>query len=151
MILVDELIDHAIGFARRVLIGVPDATLTPCWLIQGANGNTIVGTPFNGDWSKDMAAAAIRKLLKKERAVAYSFVSEAWQSVQNAGEPLIRPSNREDRREIVMVTAYDRNGGKMRSWEIIRGPDGVVTELKADSPIKGAEYEGRFFNLFDES
>jgi hypothetical protein len=110
---------------------------------------TVVGTPFDGDLSKDFVAAAIRQMLKAEKAISYSFLSEAWMAHESADHPIgLAPSDRMDRREIVMINAADRKESKFRSWEIIRGPDGVITELKANAlPNDFDRFEGRFINL----
>lgn len=147
----DELIDSAIGFAKSVLVGKPEASLMPVWLIQGAKRGVIVGTPFDGEVSKDMVADAIRQILKDENATSYSFVSEAWVAYEDARHPLgLAPSDRQDRREVVFVIAANHAGGKARSWEIVRGAGGVVVELKAESPYGLERLGGRFHNLFDD-
>lgn len=151
MMTIDELIEHAITHARHVLIGKPDAELMPSWLIQSKERVTIVGTPFDGDMSKDFVAAAIRQILKKEKADSYSFMSEAWMSHQEVGEPYLEPRKSDKRREIVMVTACNRKGEcKLRTFETMRGADGAVIALE---PIKASgkddHFQGRFYNLFD--
>lgn len=149
----DDLIEGAIDFARTVLVGVKDATLLPAWLIEGKTRTSVVGTPFDGDMSKDVVADAIRKLLKAEEAKSYSFVSEAWVAFEDPKHPSgLQPAQRYDRREVVMVTVADRTGAaKFRAWEIVRGQDGVVTELKANAFPGGEDtFEGRFHNLFED-
>lgn len=152
MMNLDEMIDHAINFARSQLIGLPDAELMPMWLIQGQEQDVIVGTPFDGPKSKDMAAEKISQLLREERATSYSYMAEAWSAIENVDHPIgLAPRDREDRREVVLVMARNRAGeSKTRVWEIIRGPDGVVTELKANAAPSDGSFSGRFHNLFDE-
>lgn len=148
----DELTEMALHHAKTCLVGQPGAQMTPCWLIQGDKRTSIVATPFDGDRSKDFVAFVIRRLLKEENASAYSYVSEAWMAIEDLKYPIgLAPRERNDRREVVIITVADRKTSRMRSWEIIRGPDGTVIELKVN-PIHGEEhFAGRFFNLFEDS
>lgn len=151
---IDDLIEQAIGFARHELVGKPDATLLPSWLILGAKRTTIVGTPFSDEFSKEFAAYTIRKMLKEEKATSYSFISEAWMAHESLDNPIgLAPRDRMDRKEIVMVNAFNLKGeGKHRVFETIRGADGVIVELKAMPEVGEADrFGGRFFNLFDEA
>lgn len=148
----DELTEMALHHAKSCLVGHPGAQMVPCWLIQGDKRTTIVGTPFNGDQAKDFVAFVIRRLLKEENASAYSYVSEAWTAVEDLKHPIgLAPREREDRREVVIITVANRKTSRMRIWEIIRGADGTVVELKADPVGDEDRFGGRFFNLFGDS
>ena len=56
-----------------------------------------------------------------------------------------------DRKEVVIVNAFNLEGGRMITLEIERGPDGVVTDL-----VKGkdaGDYDqlgGRLYNLLKD-
>jgi len=147
---INELLDKAIEHARATLIDKPDAQLIPTWLIQAKDRTTVVGTPWDGDDEKRIMLFAIRMMLKKEKAQSYSFMSEAWMATEGANHPTgLMPRDREDRREVVMVNAYDRLGfGAMRTYEMKRNDKGVVTDLLMDEPVEG--FSGRLANLFKE-
>lgn len=148
----DLLTEMALDHAKTCLIGQPGAQMVPCWLIEGDKRTSIVATPFDGDRSKDFAAFMIRKMLKEENARAYSYVSEAWIATEDLKHPIgLAPRERENRREIVIITVADRKTSRMRIWEIIRGADGTVVELKADPVGDEDRFGGRFFNLFGDS
>lgn len=155
MMTIDELVENAIGFARQQLIGVPDAELLPVWMIQGPKGATVVGTPFPkglGGVGKDMIAEAVKQILKAEHATSYSFMSEAWAATESIRNPLnLAPSQREDRREVVIINAFNHNGeGKQVFYDIVRDNDGIVTDLVKERESQWDHNEGRFYNLFDK-
>jgi hypothetical protein len=146
----DELIEDARRHAVNILVGKPDAALMPTWLIQSPKGVTVVGTPWHGDVEKDMIAYAIRLMLKKEHATSYSFMSEAWTLTQALDEPYIEPRLSDKRREVVIISAFTREQGRVRTYEIKRGPDAVVTELTPEKHDDTMHFSGRLHNLFQE-
>lgn len=52
--------------------------LLPTFFIGNAQGFHIVGTSFEGDGSKDLAATLVRNMAKKLDASSIVFVSEVW-------------------------------------------------------------------------
>ena len=149
MLNVDQLLDHAADHARTVLVGKPKAELIPTWILQGKDEITFVGTPWGDDVEKELTVIAIRAMLEVRQAQSYSFMSEAWKAHESIDHPIgLMPRDRVDRIEVVIVNAFDRQGGKMRCYEIRRGPDGVVTELVLDPQGDMDRFEGRLYNLF---
>jgi hypothetical protein len=152
----DQLIDQALDQAKRTLIGSADGQLVPTFLIQFKNRPpAVIATPWQSEREKTVAIDAMRMALKISRSsvVNYSFLSEAWVAVQDhpwrAGD--LAPSERETRKECVIVNACDRDGARMRAWAIIRDDQGRVTELKAEkSPGQEDRVEGRLFNLLED-
>ncbi len=148
MLNVDELLDHAVEHARKVLVGKPKAALMPTWLIQVKDQTMILGTPWDGDNDKDIVITAMRMLMKLRDVQSYSFMSEAWKAIESLDHPTgLMPSQREDKVEIVLINACDRNGAKVRSYEIKRGPDAVITDLVLDKQGSEDHFSGRLFNL----
>jgi hypothetical protein len=147
---INELLDRGAEHARRVLVGEKGAEMIPTWHIQTPEGepDIIAGTPWNGDRDKEFIIFAMRRLLRDKKAESYSFMSEAWMATEDIKHPTgLMPREREDRREVVIINAYDRLGfGTMRVYEMKRGPDGVVTELVMDPPAE--RFSGRLANLF---
>jgi hypothetical protein len=149
MMTLDELVEHARQHAVDVLVGKPDAELMPTWLLQTPSGSIVVGTPWHGDLEKDLIAFGMRQMLKEKHAYSYSFMSEAWTISQRADEPYIRPMDSDRRREVVIINAFTREQGRVKTYEIKRGPDAVVTELKLDTDHDASfYYAGRLHNLF---
>ena len=148
MLNVDELLDHAADHARNVLVGKPQAELTPTWLIQTKTKTMLIGTPWHGDGDKETIITAMRMLMKLHDAQSYSFMSEAWKAVEDINHPTgLMPRDREDKVEILIINACDRKGGKIRFYEIKRGPNAVVTDLVLDIHSDGDRFSGRLYNL----
>jgi hypothetical protein len=153
MMSVDELLDRAIDYARFILVGDDkDAELFPAFFVQYDNGqpDTMVSTPWDGEDEKVTVIRAMRHMLKVTQAHSYWFVSEAWMANEDARHPTgLMPSQREDKREVVITNAYDRRGGKMRMYDIQRGPDGAITDLVADPHNDETSFSGRLANLLN--
>jgi hypothetical protein len=147
----DDLLDLARDQARNVLIGAPKGTqLVPTWLVHAANGDVIIiQTPWADDRQKAITAQAMRETMRERKALAYSFLSEAWMSRRRLapGQTLQdvldkrhadgeMPRNDPERVEMVIATAGDTKGSKSRMWGIVRDKAGVVTDLVAqiDAP-----------------
>lgn len=153
MMTVDELLDSAASHARAVLIGEKGAQLLPTWVLQFKDPRkptTIIATPWGGEQEKAMVFDVMRGMVRAEANV-YSFMSECWMAHETRGAARsLMPSEREDKIEVVMINACDRKEGKMLMLEMIRGPDGVVTELKPQED-QATHFEGRAANfLVDE-
>jgi hypothetical protein len=67
---------------------------------------------------------------------------------QATGEPYIEPRLSDKRREVVIINAFTRERGRVRTYEIKRGPDAVVTELAPEPHDDAISYSGRLHNLF---
>lgn len=148
MLNVDELLDHAVEHARKVLVGKPKAALMPTWLIQVKDQTMILGTPWDGDNDKDIVITAMRMLMKLRDVQSYSFMSEAWKATESLDNPIgLMPRDREDKVEVLIINACDRKGGKIRFYEIKRGPDAVVTDLVLDIHGDDDRFSGRLYNL----
>jgi hypothetical protein len=152
----DGLVDQALDQAKRTLIGSSTGQLLPTFLIQFKDRPpAVIAAPWSSERDKAATCAAMRRALKLYRpsVVNYSFVSEAWVATQDhsprAGDLL--PSQRETRKECVIVTAADKAGARLKAWEIIRDGAGRVVELKAEKAAGNADrFEGRLFNLLED-
>lgn len=88
-------------------------------------------------------------------AYAVTLMTEAWvahvdKNMDKAVADLA-PSDRQDRKEIVMVTMSRRDAGPLFSArEIVRDADGRVTGLAADTAGDHTGFEGRMANLMPE-
>jgi hypothetical protein len=152
---IDELIQSGVDQANHVLVGKPGAELLPAFVIQFKDRPpTIVATPWSGDDEKYAVVEAMRLLFKahRESVESYLFWSEAWQAYEDPKHPTgLMPSDRQDRKEVVILNAFDKQGGKMVSLEIMRGPDGVVTRLVANDRAHDiTALGGRLHNLLQD-
>jgi hypothetical protein len=153
---IDQLLQSGVDQANTVLVGKPGAELLPAFVIQFKDRPpTIIATPWSGDDEKTIAVEAMRMLLKihRESVDSYLFWSEAWQAYEDPKHPTgLMPRDREDRKEVVIINAFNHAGGKMISLEIMRGPDGVVTSLVAnDKEDDLTMLSGRLHNLLQDA
>jgi hypothetical protein len=83
--------------------------------------------------------------------VNYAMISEAWAATQDhpPRDGDLAPSERETRRECVIVSAGDHERAIMKMWEIIRDDQGRVTDL-LEEKYKDDHFEGRMFNLLED-
>jgi hypothetical protein len=150
----DRLIEIAIGQAESVLIGKPNASILPTFVLENANGDTaLFATPWGSERDKDITAFALRHIMRAERIERYSFISEAWMAVAKPGQENLdrlpddeMPSNRPDRVECVIISASDRTEVKSALLRIVRGEGGTVVRLDRDRE-SAKEIRGRFSSL----
>jgi hypothetical protein len=148
----ERMIDKAHDYAKGLLIGHKGAQVSPTFVVQfKSRGPAIMVMSWRSDREREAALSSIEMAMKLQRAdvVAYSVVSEAWVAVQDhatrAGDR--PPSERDDRKEMVFACASDGLDQRFKAWEIVRGPDAVVTGL-VPAVIAG-EFGGRMMNLLE--
>ena len=151
----DKFLQSGIDQARTVLIGKPGAELMPAFVIQFKDRPpAIIAAAWSNDEEKVATTEAVRMTLRLYRSQVHSYLfwSEAWMAHEDMNHPIgLAPRDREDRKEVVIVNAFNLEGGKMVTLEIERGPDGVVTDL-----VKGkdaGDYDrlgGRLYNLLKD-
>lgn len=153
---IEKLAEFALDHATFVLVGKAGAQLIPTFHIQFLNRPPVImATPWRDDREKMATVRAVRSAIKQFRPIvdSYSFTSEAWIAVQNHAPRAsdLMPSEREDRREAVIITCFNKDDGFLRAYEIKRGPDARVTELTPErEPGRFDRIEGRLYNLFDD-
>jgi hypothetical protein len=139
-----KLVTLAGEHALLVLTGLRQP-LVPTWVyLDGEDKTHIVGTPWHDDEEKEHAARHIRWLMRKDKAQAYSLVSEVWTAAAppgwKPGEDLVRPADRPDRKEMVLAFATDGEQTKWGRWQIKRDWNERVIALE-EQPFDGAQPE----------
>lgn len=151
----EALNTFALEHAKGVLIGKAGAQLIPTFHIQFVNRPPVImATPWTSDREKMAAIAAIRSAITQFRPIvdSYSFMSEAWIAVQHhkPRSTDLMPSQRENRKEVVIITCFNKDTGFLRAYEIQRGADARITELTPQGDHEFDHIEGRLYNLFDD-
>ena len=143
----DGLLEAALKHAEAVLVGEPDAQIIPTWVLYGKDiPVTLIATPWEDEDDKDMMIGLMRQLMKAKGVDCYSFLSEAWTASEDVRNPIgLEPRKREDRREVVLITACSRESARLAIYEIKRGPDARVTELVFEDAV--GQSGGRLSNL----
>lgn len=127
---IERMLELAYGQAQNIIVGNKEQLMPIFMVLTGDDEIIFVGTPWDGDEQKDMAIHLLKDLMKRHNATAYSFLTEAWVSAQRRDDPdRTPPSQRADRREVVMAMATNGSDTKYRSWLIIRDMDGNCVDL----------------------
>jgi hypothetical protein len=148
----DQLVANAVKHANSVLVGNKEAMITPFFHIQfNDRAPVLIATPWSNDVEKQAATYSIRASLKKFRdhVVNYSFISEAWMAHYDNPMPanLTMPRDRPDRRECVIINAFDHKEGRFKVLTIERDAEGRVTKLVPDPDDQYTGLEGDLHNL----
>jgi hypothetical protein len=129
-----DLLRLAGQHAENVMIKMGQ-DLVPTWaLVDVKKRIKILSTPWRDEEEKAMYRAGLKFAMTMNEVVAYSFVTEAWAATLERGEyenPMgrIPPSQRADRREVVVACAATASASKVASWAIERDGAGKVTAL----------------------
>ena len=140
--------------ARAMLIGDEKAQLLPFFHVQFKDRpDAIMATPWRGDHEKRAIVLSLREAMRQFRPsiVNYAMISEGWLAeYSHRPRPGMRmPSEREDRKEVVIVSAGDHKGATMKVWEIIRDDKGRPTDLVEEKNLAD-HMEGQMFNLLGD-
>lgn len=132
--------------------------------------DTIIAVPLQAIWNsndmaKNIAVAMLKDRLKKEDAVCYLAVCEAWMidhramkepmppvvDVADALRKLGRPSQHPDRIEVVLLIAGDKLGTGSRIFRIVRTRNGKFDRLEpVEMPEGSGLSDGRLTDLLVE-
>jgi hypothetical protein len=102
------------------------------------------------DEAKEAFCAAFRRAAEEFQVERYAFVCEGWVANASPDDPQshVRPSEREDRREVLIVMVSSREDEALGSIrEILRDADGVVTGLGPEEHEPELQMGGRFVGL----
>lgn len=134
----ENLTETAYKFASHYLVGTKDA-LMPIVVLNRGEENDIIGLPFSNEKEKKEMILNVALEVAKKGCTSWSFMSESWFAHSYRGDPdKRRPVDRPDRKEGVFCLLSDGKEVKIRSWEIIRNPEGKCVELKVYDANEGA-------------
>lgn len=156
----EAMLDHSFEFAKGIIMGTDDSpdesAFMPMWGMVTEKGQSVlVATPFdNGERGKEMVAEGMRLFMQEAHVMRYTFTSEAWVATQTKRptEFDLPPSERTDRKEILMIVGGDRIAGDAcRVYEIVRDADDKVVDIKFEKDLSadGGKMEGRFSGLLE--
>jgi hypothetical protein len=153
MISTTELFNDDCAFAAEQLQRAGE--LAPMFSIhfkhQGELGTAVVPADFYDQDSKDRSVMVVRIIGVAMDAFAITLMTEAWvATVSDKTDEAIAnlaPSDRMDRREVLMVTMSERDAKPRASVrEILRSGDGAISGLGDVEPNYGG-LEGRMTGL----
>jgi hypothetical protein len=152
----DQMVQRMVDQAHSVLVGTTDGAVQPFFHIQFNNrAPSIIVTPWTNDDEKHAATYAMRAVLQKFRdhVVSYAFMSEAWMASYDnealkGDYPM--PRDRPDRREVVIINAFDHKDYRFKVLFIERDAKGKVVRLTPDDRDEYTGLEGNLHNLLGE-
>jgi hypothetical protein len=138
----------------QVLIGTT-RQFPPTWYLVMPDGTCeIAHTPWGNDREKVIVRNFMRNRMKEIGAIAYGCTLEAWAASIPPNQDLneewerMRPSLREDRREMVMIFATDGFNCEVRDLDIVRDKDGNCIGLPVSDLINDSNnLSSPFMNL----
>lgn len=150
-----KLVTSALGVARGLINSDKQEELTPVFIeLTPDNKIDILMVPFGDGDQKDFIAAMLRAKFKKDRAVAYIHVSEAWMLDYPANalkSEMMRPSKSERRKEVVIVCGQHIDGSCiMQMAEILRDDNNKRSLGEPNAPTEITSLGGRFGTLLSE-
>lgn len=142
----DTLLTLAGEFATAVLVTQGEPDLLACYaLYNQKDEGLIIGCPWNGDEEKAAILKEVKRQARIHKAIAFSFVTEAWViKTDNPDALMTRPAEHPNRHEYVFAVARDKQDTKARAWQIVRDrPGGSIIALVPDNPYNGVEFAGQ--------
>jgi len=126
--------------------------VSPMWaLVDAKKRVTLIVSPWHSDEEKEAAIKAIRFKMEIDGTVMYAAISEAWMAKVPLDDPdklmKIRPSERNDREEVIIVTVNDHLDTVVGMLAIERGEDGKITGTKRLPLEDGQSFGGRMTEL----
>lgn len=123
---------------------------TPCmWIICTGPDVIWIETPWEDEAEKELSTLAIRAAMKAMGARSYSFITEAWVASYSVGDPVIPPSQKEQRDDVLMISTYDMKGEyeAARFLVSVRENGNNLLGPRDDQTMMEYKMEGRLFNL----
>ncbi len=123
----------------------------PCQFVlhKGANEPLHLELGWADGEEKSFKLGVLKHLMQKTGVEWYLHISEAWVAhVNGDNDPLrkVMPRDREDRGEVIHVSANDALESVVMSAEIVRHADGSVS-TKPYTVMDGCSYGGRMVEL----
>lgn len=122
----------------------------PMWhAVDGNNEHILIATPWENDDEKDAASEALHEIFKEKRVKRFAFICEAWVVQAASAETALdtRPSKHPDRREVLMISAENREGNSLSGFFYILRPEHDKPTL---SPLHMNDHDalaGRFTGM----
>jgi hypothetical protein len=95
--------------------------------VDGNDENILIATPWFSPEEKRATAEVLREMFRKQRVKRYAFMCEAWTLMARSREAAISVAGRihlhPDRREILAITAEDRDGHSLMGHYYILRPE----------------------------
>lgn len=144
--------DKLVEAHRAFYTDDPQAQLNPSLVGYTADREMImVAIEMSGSGAeKDAIAEKLKALIKAHNIVVYGFFSEAWAASYEKNKVNKMPSEREDKREIVVTVVVHKDGDRICSAMEINRDWETGGAVLGDPECSDGSFGGRFAELFDE-
>lgn len=152
----DELLDHAAEWAAKFFD--EKGEVHPMWIaITAADERLVIATPWETGKDKDIIIEKLRRFFRERDVVSYALMAESWILEGNEDEPGIKDymegrkpiSQHPNRKEVILVTAEDKNSARMSMCYIERKPH-LPPVLTPFQKFPGDHNTGRMMGLLRE-
>jgi hypothetical protein len=148
----DDMLEAAEKWVREMLINRPGVQIPPTFMLITKSECKVISMPWENSKQRSIALSLIQLMMKHKNVISYSVVSEAWK----ASEPKdprkrsgLMPSQRQDKKEIIMIVAVNKIENKSIEFDIVRNDEAVVINLvKSPDLIKSTG--GELLTLLDD-
>lgn len=126
----------------------------PIWFLMTGDKVVAMLTPWGGERDKAISIGLLRQMIIDFNISRYVFFAETWIANVTPDTPKElaeeMPMHRPDRREAVMVHAFERDNPENRCvmLDIVRADKAKPKLAKSEFMKDGGYFEGRMFNLF---
>jgi hypothetical protein len=121
----DQMISHAVKIYSE---GNNKTEVIPLIHAETTSGKAIaIVAPWDSVDAKDACLEMLKRFFLQKNVARYGLMSEAWMAYYNEGDDFTkrRPSQREDRIEVINIVVVDSTGNSLhRSYEIDRDDTG---------------------------
>jgi len=155
---IEQMIDELLPTVRKILL--TGEQLSPVFMTEDPASHVKIGiAPWQDRESRGHILNALRVQMQEDRVVRYVSVSEAWMaaytqdSIASDGSVMgPMPSQRMDRKEVVVVSAVDTHPSKrivMRVYDIDRDNKEDPLVLNEKMSKEGGDVTGDLLTLLD--
>jgi hypothetical protein len=123
----------------------------PMWhAVNGKDEHILIATPWSSDEEKDITQQGLRRMFQVQCVKRFAFICEAWTAQVSTMAEVNdgpRPSEHPDRREVLMISAEDREGNAISGFFYILRPEHGDSTL---SPLHMNDFDalqGRFTGM----
>lgn len=144
--------DKLIEAHRAFYTDDPQAQLTSAMVGYTGDGHMImVAIEMSGGGAeKDAIAEQLKTIIKAHDIEVYGFFAEAWAASYARDKVDKMPSQREDKREIVVTVVVSKDGDRLCSAMEINRDWETGGAVLGEPECSGDSFGGRFAELFDE-
>ena len=133
-ILLEEAKRHGLLMMQNVDIGCIPTFVLLCKAGEGLMVPVMLQGLPKDDASRYNLAASLSAVINLAPVDAYFFIAELWMATYDSKQVDLMPSQREDRKEVLMISAYMRDKTEIRIFDIIRSD---TKEKTAIQPMAG--------------